>query len=208
MTDAVYEGRLQKIIRFCSVPRTTGEIAVELDVHEQTAREFVWDLKRHGRIKESIEKDGRRKKWEFVDAVETKGEIFVITQAGNLTLSTIVDSYGQPGPQTIDIVSGALAFMWRRAFYANQDQEKAGNVARQGMLNPYLQVIPILERVYMNAVAMTEILAFILHDMPDLWKSDPKIIHALGVVTPDRQIMLEGAAEWFEEWATKRLETM
>ncbi len=194
----------QDYLRFCNVPRTIEEVAVEFDVHVQTARRMIWGLQTDGRIREVPTKK-RHKKWQAAERQSKNGELLVGTQSGVYGLGDIADGFG-PGPiSTVDMVSGCLAYLWRRSHYGSLSQERVENVAKQGSLDPYLHVRPVMEEVYRRSVAISEVIEFVLMGLPEIWKDTNDASAILGPIGLERQLRLEEAAEWFEQWAAGRL---
>ena len=195
------EDRIQEVLRYIRLPRTAQEVAEHLDCHLQTARQCLWVLRDRGLAVPGPIKPGRRKSWQAKSGHSETGDM-VMTSAGTVALRDIAFSWDAPSTPYLQMVGGCLAYMWRRAYYQRQDQSQIRNVAKQGTLDPTLEVRVVMETVYEKMASLHETLEYMLTTMDWLWSDDPEILKMLG---PVNRAELEAAAEWFELWARERL---
>lgn len=202
MSQAPDDGRQQEVLRFVRVPRTAEEVAEHLGCHLQTARQSLWALRDQNLIQAGPTKPGRRKSWQAKSGHHDTGDM-VMTSAGTIALRDIAFSWNADrATPYVKMLGGCLAYLWRRSYYQQMDQSKVTNVAKQGTLDPLLEVRVVMERVFETMAQLHETLEYMISDMTWLWSDDPEIIKMLG---PVNRAELEEAAEWFELWARERL---
>lgn len=201
ITNRSEEGRRQEILRYCSTPKTVEQVAKEFNIHIQTARKTIWVMRDDGRIKEIPMI--RPKLWQASDHRSKYGEVMIPTSSGMIGLAAF--QYGPSPYSTVDLFGASLAYLWRRSHYRTLNQDNIVNVANQGTLDPYLEVRRLVERMYARSLALTEAIDFVLTALPDMWRDGDVAVNALGRIDGRRQLELESAAEWFEEWARDQL---
>ena len=200
--DIEKAGQMQEILEYCQTPRTIEEVADEFEWHPQTAREKLWTLKDMGKIRESSRRKGRMKLWQSVGQLGDRGEVVVVTSSQSIPMSTFFDVVNTRRSST-NLLGQALSYLYRRAYYKQQDQENVLNVAKQGSLDPLLDVKQALMKMYLQHKLVGEALERMLLDMPELWQDgNPAILRMAGQV--DRTLIEEQVGD-FEEWCRQFL---
>lgn len=208
MTDLDIEraGVLQEVLRFVVQPHTAEEVADEFGWHPQTARMKLWELRNMGNVRELPRKRGRMKLWQatsLAGKMSENGYVIVTSRTTRPLSSYAVNSMG--GRRALsDIVAGALCYVWRRAYYKQQDQDNVLNVAKQGSLDPLLDVRKGLEKIYLHYQTELEALGKMLTEMPELWQDgNPLILEFFGTVNREQ---IEEMVGDFEPWMRRWLE--
>lgn len=194
MTRSEPKDRQKELYEYLGVPRTVEQVGIEFGVHDQTARMMIWALRDQ---KRALDLGGKPKKWKASGIwIQGNGPVTLSTSSGSMELVQPVRNWsptgGNPLPRWI---GGALAYLWRRAYYSMQDQERIVNVVKQGTLDPTLEVRRVLEELHRIGKMQVETIEQMLNDLPALWTDSTDIMQMLGPdLTPND---VEDAAEWF-----------
>jgi hypothetical protein len=197
MEEIQRAGILSELLKFISTPKTIEQIAHEFTWHPQTARRYVWALRDSGRAKEATRKDGRKSMWQASANAGTTGEVLLVTSHETIQMSRLL-MYVETRRATGNAVAGALAYLYRRAYYKSRDQSDVLNVARQGTLDPLLEVKKLMQNVYLAHDTYNQILEQLLLDLPALWEDGTALLDMMGDVSLEE---LEATASEFETWA-------
>lgn len=200
--NASHQRKLIEVLKYCNTPRTIEDIAEFFELHPQTVRRFVWELQSHNRIEEAPQKSVRKKMWRATIRGESQEDVVICTDHAAMTMSELARDFNPEGVATGNVIAGCLSYLWRRAYYQTKSQDRVENVARQGTLDPYLQVRTFMELIYQKMATLTEVLEYMLKDMPELWNDDIAILKMMGTIHPAE---LDTTAEWFELWVSTRL---
>ncbi len=110
------EAVLSEVYIACRIPQTVQSLAAKFECHEQTVRQYLWELKRQGRVREKAKRLNRKKVWVSVPGTTPTGGIQIMTRSGPVSLANLA-RWSSDALSAGNLLAGALQIS--RQMYAN-----------------------------------------------------------------------------------------
>lgn len=183
-------------------PQTAQALAERFGCHEQTMRRHLWLLKRQGRVEEKAKRLNRKKMWVSVAGTTPTGGIQIMTRSGPVSLANLA-RWSSDALSAGNLLAGALAYIWRRAYYNAKEGQTTIDEARKGSLDIQNEIKPFLMKLHEAMLRQADALGTLLIDMPEIWDESEVILDYMGADT--NLVLMDEAAHYFEEFAQEAL---